>query len=321
MLTAHTGTAPPRPVQPQDEAAIWLDLQDGTQAEREVAGQASGLALPSRAEVAEIESSSRLRVDGDVLTLSVPVISRTGDELPVPSPLGFVLSPARLVTLRWARLPAFDAYAARLGAGTTAPDSMTAFVGLLEALVDRLADVLEQVAHELDQLSALIFHSDQGGSRRLSRQDAALRATLRRVGIAGDLVSRMSDSLLGLARVAGFVPQAAAGWMPAAAAPRFAALRTDIASLKEYDVQLTNKVQFLLDATLGFLNIEQNTGIKVLTVVSLVGIPPTLIASVYGMNFKNMPELNWTYGYPYALTLIVLSVVVPLGLFKWRGWL
>ena len=319
MLLAHTGTTPPRPVQPQDEAAIWLDLEDGSEAERSLVEHVSRLELPSRAEVAEIESSSRLRVEGDVLTLSTPVISRVKGELPLPSPLGFVLSPTRLVTLRWAGLPAFETYAAHLGAGTTAPDSMGAFVGLLEALVDRLADVLEQVSHELDQLSVLIFRSDEGGSRRLSRQDAALRATLRRVGIAGDLLSRLSDSLLGLSRIAGFVPQAAAHWMPAAAAPRFAALRADITSLTEYDNQLTSKVQFLLDATLGFLNIEQNVGIKVLTVVSLVGIPPTLIASIYGMNFKVMPELNWTYGYPYALTLIALSVLVPLGLFKLKG--
>ena len=325
MLLAHTGTAPPRAVRPRDEEAIWLDLLEPTPAELAEAGRAGGLALPSREQVAEIESSSRLQAEGDVLTLSTPVISRTEGMLPSPSPLGFVLSPTRLVTLRWARLPAFDTYAARLGAGTSAPDSMTAFVGLLEALVDRLADVLEQVGRELDDLSGLIFHSRAGGAgtgpKRLSRQDSALRATLRRVGLAGDLVSRLRDSLLGLGRIAGFVPQAASGWMPASVAPRFAALRTDIASLNDYDAQLTSKVQFLLDATLGFLNIEQNNGIKVLTVVSLVGIPPTLIASIYGMNFKVMPELNWTYGYPYALTLIVLSVLVPLGLFKLRGWL
>lgn len=321
MLLAHTGKAPPRPVRPRDEDAIWLDLLEPTPAERDEAERASGLRLPSRESVAEIESSSRLQVEGDVLTLSTPAISRVDGQLPVPSPLGFVLSPSRLVTLRWARLPAFDAYAARLGTGTEAPDSMTAFVGLLEAQVDRLADVLEQVGRDLDSLSTLIFHSDEGGSRRLSRQDAELRRTLRRVGVAGDLVSRLRDSLLGLGRIVGFVPQAAAGWMPAALAGRFAALRTDIASLSEYDSQLTNTVQFLLDAALGFLNIEQNVGIKVLTVVSLVGIPPTLIASIYGMNFKNMPELNWTYGYPYGLTLIALSVIVPLGLFKLRGWL
>ena len=103
--------------------------------------------------------------------------------------------------------------------------------------------------------------------------------------------------------------------------PRLTTLRQDIASLTDYDVQLTNKVQFLLDATLGFINIEQNNGIKILTVVSVVGVPPTLVASIYGMNFKRIPELEWAYGYFYGLTLIVLSAIVPYVWFKKRGWI
>ena len=113
----------------------------------------------------------------------------------------------------------------------------------------------------------------------------------------------------------------AADWTPHELVPRFTTLRQDLQSLNDYDAQLTSKVQFLLDATLGFINIQQNNGIKVLTVASIVGIPPTLIASIYGMNFKNMPELNWEYGYPYGLTLIVLSAVLPLLWFKRKGWL
>ncbi len=98
-------------------------------------------------------------------------------------------------------------------------------------------------------------------------------------------------------------------------------MRQDLASLTEYDSQMTNKVQFLLDATLGFINIEQNSSIKVLTVISLVGVPPTLIASIYGMNFANMPELHWAHGYAYGLSMIALSAVLPLVWFKWRGWI
>ena len=103
--------------------------------------------------------------------------------------------------------------------------------------------------------------------------------------------------------------------------PRLLTVRQDVASLSDYDAQLTNKVQFLLDATLGFINIEQNNGIKILTVVSVVGIPPTLIASMYGMNFKNMPELQWEYGYLYGIVMIVLSGVIPLLWFRKRGWI
>ena len=110
-------------------------------------------------------------------------------------------------------------------------------------------------------------------------------------------------------------------WIPADLKPRFKTLRQDIASLSDYDVQLANKVQFLLDATLGFINIEQSNGIKVLTVVSVVGVPPTLLASIYGMNFKWIPELQWEYGYFYGLAVIVLSGVLPFWWFKRKGWI
>ncbi len=101
---------------------------------------------------------------------------------------------------------------------------------------------------------------------------------------------------------------------------RLASAKEDVASLVAFQEALTNKAQFLLDAALGFINIDQNDVIKVLTVVSVVGVPPTLVASIYGMNFKIMPELNWTLGYPYALGLIVLSTLLPLAWFKAKRW-
>ena len=110
-------------------------------------------------------------------------------------------------------------------------------------------------------------------------------------------------------------------WVPAELKQRIKTQRSDIASLNDYEMHLTNKVQLLLDATLGLINIEQNNIIKVLTIVSVVGVPPTLVASMYGMNFKGMPELDWAWGYPYALTLILVSAVGPLLWFKKRGWL
>jgi len=134
-------------------------------------------------------------------------------------------------------------------------------------------------------------------------------------------LSNIRDSLLGVNRVLGYAAEVADAWIPADLKPRFKTLRQDIASLSDYDVQLANKVQFLLDATLGFINIEQSNGIKVLTVVSVVGVPPTLLASIYGMNFKWIPELQWQYGYFYGLAVIVLSGVVPFWWFKRKGWI
>ncbi len=342
MLTVHPGGAPAR-VLPAPQAApaagVWFDLFDGTDAERALTAELTGLRVPAREEIAEIETSSRLQREGDTLYLSTSIVARPDDGGPLlVTPLGLVLSPRHLLTVRYSRLSAFDSFSRALSAGLpdtdpapTLPDapavpgrhavsSADAFLGLMEAMVDRAADILETAGAELNTLSGLIFHAETRPGRG-GRSDATLRGVLRRIGQSGDLVSQLRDSLLGLGRIAAYVAEAHMAWMPPDLHGRCASVRADIASLSDHDAQLTNKVQFLLDATLGFLNIEQNNGIKVLTVVSLIGIPPTLIASIYGMNFKNMPELDWTYGYPYALCLIVFSVAGPLALFRWRGWL
>jgi len=143
---------------------------------------------------------------------------------------------------------------------------------------------------------------------------------LRRVGHNGDLASKIRDSLHGLGRIVPYV-LSLADWLPPEVKTRLDITRQDVASLSDYDEHIANKVQLLLDATLGLINVEQNNIIKVLTIVSVVGIPPTLIASMYGMNFKGMPEYDWAWGYPYALAMIALSAVLPLVWFKWRGWI
>jgi magnesium transporter len=151
-------------------------------------------------------------------------------------------------------------------------------------------------------------------------ESLSLRVLLRRVGRNGDLVSKIRDSLLGIARIIPFVLSLAVEWLPADVKPRLETVRQDVTSLNDYDAHLANKVQLLLDATLGMINIEQNNIIKVLAVVSVVGIPPTLVASMYGMNFRHMPELEWAWGYPYGLVVIAASAIVPLLWFKWRRW-
>lgn len=325
MILANTGTQPRHALTPgphEASDAVWIDLFDATEEERALAERISGLRVPARTELSEIERSSRLASHDGVLSLSTPMVSKSQGQRPMLSPLGFVLSRERLLTIRYEPLRAFDAFAERLcGPGAPTPTAMGAFVGLLEALVDRLADVLEMVGAELDELSHMIFRPETIKARRVRRESAAMHATLTGVGRTGDLVSSLRDSLLGLSRIVGFVAEVAAEWTPPDLRSRFVTLRQDIASLNDYDVQITGKVQFLLDAILGFINIQQNNVIKVLTVASIVGIPPTLVASIYGMNFKDIPELSWTYGYPYGLTVIVLSAVLPLLLFWRRGWI
>jgi magnesium transporter len=121
-------------------------------------------------------------------------------------------------------------------------------------------------------------------------------------------------------RVIPFVLSLQYDWILSGFEPRLKAVSKDVASLNEYEADLSSKVQFLLDAVLGFITIEQNDLFKVLTIVSVVGIPPTLMAGIYGMNFKFMPELDWAWGYPFGLGIIALSALIPLIWFKWRGW-
>lgn len=328
MILANMGTQPRRTLSPGPGAskyathAVWLDLFDATEEERALAERITGLRVPARAELSEIERSSRLTARDGVLTLSTPMVSSTDLKHPVVSPLGFVLSRERLLTVRYEPMRSFDSYAERMcDPDAPAPSSVSAFVGLLEAMVDRLADVLEVVGADLDQLSHGIFRPETMGVRRMRRESAAMQDTLAKIGRVGDLVSNLRDSLVGISRIVAYVSETAAEWTAPELRSRFTTLRQDVASLNDYDVQITGKVQFLLDATLGFINIQQNNVIKVLTVASIVGIPPTLIASIYGMNFKEMPELTWAWGYPYGLTVIALSAILPLLWFWRRGWI
>jgi magnesium transporter len=233
-----------------------------------------------------------------------------------------VLTRDRLITIRFNRSIAFHKFLEaqhRTPMESTAPISI--FMLMMEAISDRMADILENIRDDLDRISRLIFHDAGTNSKKARKQGNELQDVLRAIGRAGDTMSRVRDSLLGIGRILPYVAQVAAPWIDRAMRDRIKSLRQDVASLADYDGHLNTKMQFLLDATLGLINNTQNNIIKVLTVVSVVGIPPTLFASIYGMNFKDMPELSWTYGYPYGLTVIVLSAVIPLVFMKVRGWI
>ncbi len=319
MFIAHPPGRPPVAVSTEadGEGSAWLDLLDPTDEERALAGRMTGLRMPTRQDVEEIESSSRVFVEDGTFYLSTPLVRRT-DELVFSAPVGFVVSRDRLVTIRYSDYPVFDMVAKRLARQATSHDVEEGMLMLLEAIVDRLADLLEMAGRHLDQLSRQVF---QAPAPRGQNLDRSLRALLQRVGRETDLVSGMRDSLLGMQRIALFISENGERPCQERLRTRLSLLSKDINSLNDYDGQLNNKVQFLLDATLGFINIEQNNGIKILTVVSIVGIPPTLIASIYGMNFKDIPELSWSFGYWYALGLMAATVVLLMIWFWRKGWL
>jgi magnesium transporter len=304
---------------------VWIDLVKPDSAEIAFVERATRLHVPSKDELSEIESSSRLRSRDGALYLSAPLIYRARSDLPLSTPVGFVLTRERLITVRFEELTAFTGFIERELAADAEPFSSGAvFVELMDAIADRLADVLEHIADELDTLSHRLFRAPAAQSitrRPPARESADLRVILRRVGGSGDLISKIRDSLLGIGRIAPYVAGECAEWLPTEVKRRIDTLRQDVVSLSDYDAHLVNKVQLLLDATLGLINVEQNNIIKVLTIVSVVGIPPTLVASMYGMNFKGMPEYDWSWGYPYGLAMIVLSAILPLVWFKLRGWI
>jgi magnesium transporter len=304
---------------------VWIDLCNGDAAEIAFVERATGLHLPSLKELSEIESSSRLRAVNDALYLSTPMVLRGELGEPVTTAVGFVLRHDLLITIRFADLEIFDRFAATTAkSGTVHASAGGAFTGLLEAIVDRLADGLEGIGSDLDAVSARIFRTGGAAAttpKRPARENADLQDILRRIGRAGDLTSRLRNSLLGFARMVPYVVTLGEKWLPPEVKPRLETVRNDIVSLNDYDAHLANNVQLLLDATLGLINTEQNNIIKVLTIVSVVGVPPTLVASMYGMNFRHMPELDWAWGYPYGLALIAASAILPLLWFKLRGWL
>ncbi|WP_421916896.1 magnesium transporter CorA family protein [Mesorhizobium sp.] len=300
--------------------AIWLDLSDPDPAEIAKVEKLAGVAVPSRAALSEIESTSRLKARDGVLSMSMPMVTHVDGALQM-APIGFVLSRQRLITVRFGVLPAFDLVAGRFAeAGHRPATSLEVFVELCEGMVDRLADALEQTAGELRTLSTTAFHVPDTKGHKAIRSNKLIRAQLRQVGRMGDHLSEKRDALLALGRAIDFACGMTADWGDDQVNARMNGLKLDITSLDDYEVHLSDKVQFLLDAMVGLIGIAQNDIFKILTIVSIVGIPPTLIAGIYGMNFKYMPEYDWTYGYPYGLALIVISGILPLVWFKLRGW-
>ena len=255
-----------------------------------------------------------------MLFLNMPTVTfMNGMEQP-PSPVGFVLSREVLVTIRYSQLRSFDTVAKKFSKDARHWSGVDTFLAIVDEMVDLNADLLEGIAAELESTSRAVFSKLTHQKRTQLLSNDELRELLVSVGNAGERLSRVRDSVLGLQRIVLYVAGSVVNWIPHAARAHLATPRNDLTSLNEYQTHLSDKVQFLLDAVLGFINIKQSDIFQVLTVISVVGIPPTLVASIYGMNFKYMPELNWTWGYAYGLGMILLSAVVPILWFRWRRW-
>jgi magnesium transporter len=302
------------------KTAAWIDIVDPTEAERSAFEQAFGLRVPTKEEIAEIETTSRLRMEHGALYLTAPLIFAAENEPWILAPTAFVLADQVLLTVRFAKSAAFDTVIGEFGPSEQfAPPQ--AFVRLLEVLVDRMADLLEASGRDLDEASHRIFRPDAPQRTKLSRETAHLRKLMIRTGRTSERMARIHYTLVCLDRMAKFTVERCREWIAPDVANRLQTISSDIASLVHFAEGLVSRVQLLQDAATGIINIDQNDVMKVLTIASVVGIPPVLVAGIYGMNFKDMPELNWAWGYPYALAVIVITALLPLIWFKWKDWI
>jgi magnesium transporter len=298
--------------------AVWIDLLDPSAEETHAVEVALGIELPTRKDIEEIEVSSRLYVERHTVFMTVTVMRRTDTPQPTTTSVTFVYQPRRLVTLRFTEMTPFSAFESKFRKAPAAfATAQKVFMGILDEIIDRVADILESVGSDLAVVSASIF-ADEARSDKQAAVDYT--AALTRIGRNGERAANARESLVSIGRLLTFVGESSPNVVGETLDEHWRTMRRDVLALSDHATFLSNKVNFFLDATLGRINIEQSNIIKLFSVLAVIFLPPTLIASVYGMNFVHMPELAWLFGYPFALFLILLAAVLPYWFFKRRGW-
>jgi len=325
MMTAYVPQAaalaavPIGPGEAVPPASVWVDLLCPSEAEDQAIETLTGISVPTREEMREIEPSSRLYVESHARYMTAALLCGADTDAPSVQAVTFILAGPRLITLRYGEPRAFTTVAAQL-TRSFAPNGTgeSVFVTLMEAIVDRSADVLEQIGSDIERISLHIFTR----SRDTSSANQRYRALISQIGHKAALVSAARESLASLQRLLSFVgAQLNDADISAESRSAIKSMSRDVGGLSDYAAFIGDKLQFLLDATVGLVSIEQNNVMKIFAVLSVVLMPPTLIGSVYGMNFQHMPELDATYGYPLALFAMLLSGILPYVFFKWRRWL
>jgi magnesium transporter len=306
---------------PLSQDVLWIDLHDPTREEEKAVEALLGLGVPTRQEMAEIEESARLYEEHGALVMTAVVINGVAEGRPSRTQVTFVLTKTHLVSVRYADPVPFRSFALKV---QRQPETLTTsdriLVSLLESIVERAADVLEMVAADLNEVSTRLFIED-GPRRKPKRVEDELQVLIKRLGRKNMTVAILRESLLSLTRLIPFVRQGAEEWLTNGSPARLKQLDRDLRSLSTYEAQLSSEIVYLHEATLGLINLDQNRIIKVFSIAAVLFLPPTLVGTIYGMNFEVMPELKLAFGYPFALGLMVLSAVLPYYWFKRRGWL
>ena len=301
------------------DSAVWFDLVNPTHEEDKIVERKVGMAVHTREEMQEIEVTSRLYVENGARYMTATLMCQSDTDAPKTTPVTFILSGHRLITVRYDEPRPFMIVGnklARVCSPTVTGESV--MMDLLDAVIDRAADILERIGSEVDQISHDIFEPEAGGADRSRSYNEILKT----IGKKGDLASKARESLVSIGRLLLYLANEADSmrWAKESRA-QLRGMQRDVHSLSDHAAYLSNKIQFLLDAMLGVVTIEQNNVIKIFSVAAVALMPPTLIASIYGMNFKHMPELDWQLGYPVAIVLMLLAAALPYFVFKWKKWL
>ncbi len=298
--------------------AMWIDLLEPTLEEEHAVESMLGIDIPTREEMKDIETSNRLYEENGALYMTATVAAKLDTERPVSTAVTFILANGLLVTNRYIDTKPFQHFSAYAQRHPSACQSaVIVLAGLIEAFAERIADILERIGGDLDQVSGSIFARSNGKDP----DSRDLRTLIERIGFNGELNSKARESLVSLGRLLMFVQQSPLVAPSQEQQQRFRSISRDVLSLSDHASFLGTKVSFLLEATLGLINVEQNNIIKIFSVAAVMFMPPTLIASIYGMNFHIMPELSWAFGYPFAIALMFASMGATYMVFKRRGWL
>jgi magnesium transporter len=323
MLTTYENTGNGLITHEQPSAitdnTVWIDLVQPTKEEDAFVEQALGISIPTRAEMREIEPSNRFYQEKGAYFMTAFIVYNIEAPVPSTSSMTFILSGQRLVTVRYAEPRAFPLYLQRVEKGDAPCTSGAAIlIGLIEALIHRKADLIERIQDEVDRLAHGIFDLKGGQQTRNRRYDVLLKGT----GKAGDITARAEESATSLNRLLHYFVQVTKERNDdVRIRQRIKGAHRDINSLMDHARFLSGRINFLLDATLGMISTEQNQIIKLFSVMAVILLPPTLIASIYGMNFRHMPELDWLLGYPWALFLMFIAALIPVIYFRRKGWL
>lgn len=296
-------------------AALWVDLVNPTEEEEKKVEAHFSIDVPTRKEIRTIEVLSNFTEQMGTLFMTATVLSQSQTTLPVSDPITFILTQKVVITCRYSQPSAFATFAVSLERHPeilNTPERV--FLSLLKIVIHRLADVLDKVGIALDAYSQEIFSEKEITALRLKKLMTDL-------GRSGELLTRINESHHSLMRLVAFAEQSCEFSQGDEGKRQLRTLTRDLSAIRTYNASLTQDINFLLNASLGLINIQQNQIIKIFSVAAVLFLPPTLVASVYGMNFQFMPELGWRHGYPLALSIMLVSALLPYFYFKKKGWL